>query len=559
MKTILLPLLTTGILWIASGLLNCISSIGNANGGTTTEVTCKISGVLLDSDSKPFCNGSVVLRPNDYLPEFQYSDKNNIQDTTYFRSTVTDKNGRFSFDSVPKDTYIIVSNKDSSLFMQINPVVVDSTLSSQDSLNLGSITLKPPAAIKGIYPLTKEIDEVYVLVLGFDKYVKIDTNGNFFLDKLPEGNITLQFVNKDTANPVKLTIEANAGKTNEIDTLISPLRRILYDGNGYTSGTVPATIWKYENDLVLAAEKGNLTKMWFTFMEWNTRADGSGIVYKAGEKLTIGKAPITLYAQWKPDGMVKIPAKGSIFKMGSDEGEIDEKPVHQVTFTENFWMDTTEVTQGQYQTLMTATYSGYTSPLWSSTYGLGDNYPVYYVTWYDAVLYCNARTKATGSIDTVYKYTSIIGKPGDSCVLEGLTIDLSKKGFRLPTEAQWEYACRAENTTAYYWGDLSTEAGNHAWYSGNSSSTNAVALKQKNGYGLYDMNGNVWEWCNDWDGSYSSDLQNDPVGPSIGEERISRGGSGGSLVTYLRSAYRGADPPVQAREYDGFRVTFPDR
>lgn len=558
MKTNLLTLLITVILSIASVEFNCSCSPNFAEGGSSTEVTCRVLGVLLEPDGKPFCNGSVVLRPNNYLPELRHLDKNNAQDTAYTHSTVTDENGKFSFDSVPKGTYIILSNKDSSLFMQKNPVVVDSTLLSKDSLNLGSITLKPPAAIKGIFPLTNEMDVVYVLALGLDKYVKIDTNGNFFLDKLPEGTITLQF--GDIAKPVKLiTIEASAGKTIEIDTLVSPLRRILYDGNGYISGTVPATIWKNENDFILTSEKGNLTKVGFTFMEWNTRADGSGIVYKAGEKLTIGKAPITLYAQWKPDGMVKIPAKGSIFKMGSDAGEIDEKPVHQVTFTENFWMDTTEVTQGQYRTLMTATYSGYTSPLWNSTYGSGDNYPVYYVTWYDAVLYCNARTKATGSIDTVYKYTSISGKPGDSCVLEGLAIDLSKKGFRLPTEAQWEYACRAGDTATYYWGNLSTEAGNNAWYSGNSSSTNPIALKQKNGYGLYDMNGNVWEWCNDWDGSYSSDFQVDPVGPSIGEERISRGGSSGSLVTYLRSAYRGADPPVQAREYDGFRVTFPDR
>ncbi len=266
--------------------------------------------------------------------------------------------------------------------------------------------------------------------------------------------------------------------------------------------------------------------------------------------------------------MVKI--SGGTFDMGSTTGDSDEEPVHSVTVS-SFWMDSTEVTQKQYSDVMSAAYSGYSSPSWSSSYGVGDNYPVYDVNWYDAVLYCNALTKAKGSSDTVYSYRSISGTPGNDCELSGLSIDLSKQGYRLPTEAEWEYACRAGTTTDYYWGDDTTEAAvkQYAWYEKNArdsywtaphaanNGTQPVAQKLPNAYGLYDMSGNVWEWCKDWDGDYSSGSATNPTGPSSGSYRVNRGGSWYSIALYLRSAGRIGNYPDRESSYGGFRVVLP--
>jgi sulfatase modifying factor 1 len=274
--------------------------------------------------------------------------------------------------------------------------------------------------------------------------------------------------------------------------------------------------------------------------------------------------------------MVRIAAQGKTFMMG-DSVVVFDKPVHLVMLSADFWMDTTEVTQGSYNSLMKATFIGYTQPSWNSPYGVGNNYPAYYVSWFDAVLYCNARTKAMGSRDTVYSYTGIKGTPGNGCSeLAELNIDLSKGGYRLPTEAQWEYSCRGGTTTSYYWGKNydpypssvadSNEIDKYAVWVGNSYNkrsgspaygTHMVATKVKNAFELYDMSGNVCEWCNDWLGNYSSDLQTDPTGPLSGSSRILRGGSWYRLAVHLQSALRDYTAPDGAASLIGFRVCLP--
>lgn len=244
-------------------------------------------------------------------------------------------------------------------------------------------------------------------------------------------------------------------------------------------------------------------------------------------------------------GNSMVTVTGGTFDMGSTSVTVS-----------SFWMDRTEVTQKEYGDVMSATYSGFSAPSWYSSYGVGDNNPAYNVNWYDAVLYCNARTKASGSSDTVYSYTSISGTPGNDCGLGGLSIDLSKQGYRLPTEAEWEYACRGGTTTDYYWGSNSID--DYAWYSGNSgSSTHPVAQKLPNAYGLYDMSGNVWESCNDWYGSYSSGSATNPTGPSSGSSRVRRGGGWDGFASDLRSAYRGYYLPDYEYYGSGFRVVLP--
>jgi formylglycine-generating enzyme required for sulfatase activity len=229
---------------------------------------------------------------------------------------------------------------------------------------------------------------------------------------------------------------------------------------------------------------------------------------------------------------------GGTFQMG--QVGIAE-PVHSVTLSA-FWIDTTPVTQADYAALMGKNPSHFK----------GDTRrPVEQVSWGDAALYCNQRSKQFG-LDTVYSYSAIVGGP--NMPLIGLVIDLSKNGYRLPTEAQYEYALRAGTSTNCFWGADSSAGGNYAWYYYNSdSTTHPVATKLPNPWGLYDMAGNVWEWCNDWyEWQYSTASQPDPVGPATGTNRVLRGGSWYDNLGFY-SASRLGERPGEANFLFGFR------
>ena len=207
-------------------------------------------------------------------------------------------------------------------------------------------------------------------------------------------------------------------------------------------------------------------------------------------------------------GMVSIPA--GCFQMGSENGYDDEKPVHRVCL-DAFRMDVTEVTQGAYRSVVGRN---------PSTFGsCGDDCPVEEVDWTEARNYCE------------------------------------RVGKRLPSEAEWEYAARAGTTTKWYWGDDESRAGEYAWYHGNSGSqTHPVGRKRPNGWGLYDMSGNVWEWVGDWDGAYPSSGQRNPTGPASGSSRVNRGGSWDNSPVRLPSAHRRLDnAPGDHSDRLGFR------
>lgn len=252
------------------------------------------------------------------------------------------------------------------------------------------------------------------------------------------------------------------------------------------------------------------------------------------------------------EGMTLIPA--GTFAMGSPVTEANRfgsETQHSVTLSA-FWMDTTLVTQGQYAAVMGVNPSYYVR--------CGTDCPVEEVTWFDAVLYCNARSKRDG-LDTVYTYASMVGTYGDGVsTLEGIKSDLSRNGYRLPTEAQWEYAARGGTKTAYYWGESADAdtVNKYAWHMGNSVGiTRPVATKPGNPFGLYDMAGNACEWTNDWYGTYASIEQFDPGGPLSGSGRVVRGGSWVNPASYLRSARRGSQRPAERIIDNGFRAVRP--
>jgi formylglycine-generating enzyme required for sulfatase activity len=207
-----------------------------------------------------------------------------------------------------------------------------------------------------------------------------------------------------------------------------------------------------------------------------------------------------------------IPA--GTFTMGSPESEAgreDDESQHQVTISKPFYMQTTEVTQGQWKAVMD------TEPWKGKQYVKeGPNYAASWVSWDKAVAYCRKLSEKEG------------------------------KTYRLPTEAEWEYACRAGTETRWSFGDDGKELGDYAWYDKNAHDIgerypHQVGLKKPNAFGLYDMHGNVYEWCHDYfeEDYYKQSPAKDPTGPVTGSSRVFRGGSLGLLWDHARSAYRG--------------------
>lgn len=215
-----------------------------------------------------------------------------------------------------------------------------------------------------------------------------------------------------------------------------------------------------------------------------------------------------------PPGMKRI--EGGTFQMGINTGHTHgSSPVHPVTVS-SFWMDSTEVTKSEFNRVLGLAPS-------TSLAAIGG------ITWYDAVLYCNARSRELG-FDTVYSYSSVTGTPGQGVTaLGGLTIDFAVIGVRLPTDAEWEYACRGGTTTRYYWGD--TWDPEYAWGMGVGCG-HEVAQKRPNAFGLYDMLGNKREWVNDYWWDYTAAAQTDPTGPASGAYAIWRGGCGDDNLPY---------------------------
>jgi formylglycine-generating enzyme required for sulfatase activity len=227
--------------------------------------------------------------------------------------------------------------------------------------------------------------------------------------------------------------------------------------------------------------------------------------------------------------------------MGSpanEPGRFDrEGPQHQVTVS-GFYMGKYQVTQKEYQEIMGTNPSQFK----------GDNLPVGMVSWFDAVEYCNKRSQREGLTPA---YT--ISGSGNS---RTVTWNRNANGYRLPTEAEWEYACRAGTRTAYNTGAAISDS--TGWYVANSGNKpHPVGQKPANAWGLYDMHGNVSEWCWDWANAYSSGAQSDPQGASSGSGRIIRGGGNNNSAQGLRSAHRSGYTPSDVNSGIGFRLVRP--
>jgi formylglycine-generating enzyme required for sulfatase activity len=256
-----------------------------------------------------------------------------------------------------------------------------------------------------------------------------------------------------------------------------------------------------------------------------------------------------------PDTFVRI--NGGTFMMGSLANEPrrkDNEVQHQVMVSA-FYMGKYEVTQKEYEEVMGTNPSRFK----------GDNLPVEQVSWYDAVEYCNKRSQKEGLTPayTINKNQSDPNNESDDVIKWTVTWNKNANGYRLPTEAEWEYACRAGTTTPFSTGNNITTSqanydGNYPYNNnakgGYREKTTPVGNFAPNPWGLYDMHGNVNEWCWEWFGDYSSGSQTDPVGAVTGIGRVLRGGSWFDDGQLLRSAIRNIDFPSNWYDDLGFRL-----
>ncbi|MCH7987714.1 MAG: formylglycine-generating enzyme family protein, partial [Planctomycetes bacterium] len=234
------------------------------------------------------------------------------------------------------------------------------------------------------------------------------------------------------------------------------------------------------------------------------------------------------------NGLTMIVVSAGTFVMGSSDSDVmaylNERPTHQVTIS-SFSFAQHEVTQELYQKIMGD----------NPSFDKGDaTQPVTDVLWLDAIRFCN-KLSVKENLEPYYTE-------------DGEIVSIFGNGYRLPTESEWEYACRAGTTTPWSFGGDESHLGDYAWNRSNSGyKPHPVGEKKPNPWGLHDMQGNVWEWCWDWYGKYKPGSSKDPLGPENGIERLLRGGSFPDPSLVVRSAARNNYRPSLQSIHFGFR------
>ena len=342
-----------------------------------------------------------------------------------------------------------------------------------------------------------------------------------------------------------------------------PHYAVIYDANGGT-GSMTRSVHVY-------GTAQNLNKIGFSrtackFVGWTESPSGEGKLYGDQESvINLTKTPrgeFTLYAQWRLDSdalnMILVP--GGRFQMGNDNmaDPERERPVRAVTI-DGFSIGKYQITRKLYRDITGKTPGDFTYM---------PNHPVQKVTWYDAVEFCNTLSELEGCVP-FYEITGIVrdSEEFESIQSAEVTVpDWSGVGYRLPTEAEWEYAAKAKaeliewENGPYFIYSGSDDVADVAWYSGNTEDiygnkrTYSVETLAPNYLGIHGMSGNVSEWCWDWSGDYSAETLVNPKGPESGSSRILRGGSWNDDADHVRSTYRLYMEPSAKEPTIGFRI-----
>ncbi|MBF0548464.1 MAG: SUMF1/EgtB/PvdO family nonheme iron enzyme [Candidatus Riflebacteria bacterium] len=426
-----------------------------------------------------------------------------------------------------------------------NPLVVNDarTPNATQTLTISGTNFKSGATVRVVEP-NFGIDKIKNATFVSDSQLSIPLNVGI----VPSASWSLQIINPDNtmsgqyyfpttpviASPTNVVATNGDGKVTLTWDVVTGLTYNVYfsasPGVTKRSGKFSGKASPYD-----VTNMKNGTTYYFAVTAENSsgESDLSSEVSATPNAVSPGTTQIDLGGGVKMD-FVEIPA-GS-FVMGSPDNEpyrgLDEVQ-HNVTISKAFYMGKYLVTQEQYKQI-----TGVNPSFFSSSTKL----PVERVSWYDCVAFCNQLSANQGLIN-VYTISS-----GTS-----VTSNWGTNGYRLPTESEWEYACRAGTTKAYYWGD--TMNGDYCWYNGNSNNTiHEVGAKLPNAWNLYDMSGNVWEWCWDWYGGYSTSPSTDPKGLVAGSNRVYRGGGWDFSAFLCRSGIHGRNDPGLRGLDVGFRL-----
>ena len=351
--------------------------------------------------------------------------------------------------------------------------------------------------------------------------------GDYLIEARKEGHYTQkQSVTLAAKEKKTITIPALTARTGNLDVNYKPINcEVFLDGTRL--GTSPDMF----KNIIMGKHKIKISKAGYTPKEVTIDVSEGQTATLTGslEKVAFDGNNKTFTVKGVTFTMVAV--EGGTFMMGatSEQGSdahYGEKPVHQVTLS-SYYIGQTEVTQALWKAVMGTTISEQRDKVGTSwsLYGEGDNFPMYYISWDDCQTFVSKLNQLTG------------------------------KRFRLPTEAEWEYACRGGKKSRGYKYSGSNTIDDVAWYTSNSKrKTHPVATKSPNELGIYDMSGNVYEWCQDWYGSYSSAAQTNPTGASSGSVRVHRGGGWFNYAKFCRSSDRNGYLPDYRSSNLGLRL-----
>ncbi len=329
------------------------------------------------------------------------------------------------------------------------------------------------------------------------------------IPSLPEKKYIVNIAKKGYTTIIK-SVDVVGRKTTKVDVKLTSGKQVavtsepsgaqIFIGDSLY-GNTPKSIWLEYGEYLFKLTKGNKVIVEKVSISFSSSAAHSFILKDTND----------------PMDQFMVFVKGGTFRMGDtfNDGKKFEKPVHDVTVSD-FYISKYEITQSLWEELMGNSPSHFKDC---------DQCPVERVSWHDAQNFIKKLNVLTG------------------------------KSYRLPTEAEWEFAARGGEKTKNHRYSGAYNINDVAWYSGNSGNkTNEVGQLKPNELGIYDMSGNVWEWCNDWFSSYSSTPEVNPKGPETGDGRVVRGGSWFGYIDANRLTFRGFDDPSNSRSYIGFRV-----